>query len=134
MPLSAMFPPSCIFEINKVSLPDLGQVSADVAFGGAVYAIVDVKSLQLSLTMNDFKKIVDYGQRIKRAILQHLETHHSDEPEPRALFGVLFTGPAGNVSNHSRLVNVFGDGIIGRSATGTGLSTFAALHFAKGLL
>jgi proline racemase len=29
---------------------------------------------------------------------------------------------------------VFGDGIVGQSATGTGLSAFAALQFAKGLL
>jgi proline racemase len=119
---------------QRVLVPGLGDASFDVVFGGAIYAIVDAKSLQLGLTTHDFKKIVSCGQIIKQAILQHLKTRHLQEVELSSLFGVLFTGPAEDASNHSRLVNVFGDGIVGRSATGTGLSAFAALQFAKGSL
>jgi proline racemase len=105
-------------------VPEFGHVSFDVAFGGAVYAIVDAESLQTGFTTRDFKEIVNFGRRIKQAILQHLETQHSHEPGLGALFGVLFTGPAQNASCHSRLGNVFGDGIVGRSATGTGGECF----------
>jgi proline racemase len=119
---------------QRVLVPDLCQVSFDVAFGGAIYAIVDAESLQICLSTSDFKKIVSYGQRIKKAILQHLKTQDLREPSLNSLFGVLFTAPAPDASNHTRLVNVFGDGIVGRSATGTGVSAFAALQFAKGPL
>lgn len=39
-------------------MPDLGQLSFDVAFGGAVYALVDARSLHLDLTTRDFKRVV----------------------------------------------------------------------------
>ena len=119
---------------QQVSLPGLGLGPFDVASGGAIYAVVDAESLQLSLTPHDFNQVVNYGRSLKQAILQHLEDQHSDEPELSSLFSVLLTGPAEDASNHSRPVNVFGDGIVGRSATGTGVSAFAALQSAKGSL
>lgn len=67
---------------QQALVPEFGHVSCNVAFGGALRhcgrgVSVDTESLQTGLTTHDFKKIVNFGRRIKQAILQHLETQHS---------------------------------------------------------
>ena len=47
-----------------------------------------------------------------------------------SLLGVWFTGPVNEATNHSCIGKISGHG---RSVTGTGVSAFAALQFAKAL-
>jgi hypothetical protein len=50
------------------------------------------------------------------------------------LYGTIFTGPALARGHHSRNVTVFAAGEVDRSATGSGVSARAALHYAAGEL
>jgi trans-L-3-hydroxyproline dehydratase len=59
---------------------------------------------------------------------------HPVEADLSFLYGTIFTGPALNATHHSRNVCIFADGELDRSATGSGVSARAALHFAKGEL
>ena len=59
---------------------------------------------------------------------------HPFEPDLSFLYGTIFTGPPRDRSHHSRNVCIFADGELDRSATGSGVSARAALHFAKGEL
>ena len=59
---------------------------------------------------------------------------HPVEMDLSFLYGTIFTGPANNAAHHSRNVCIFADGELDRSATGSGVSARAALHFAKGEL
>ena len=59
---------------------------------------------------------------------------HPFEPDLSFLYGTIFTGPPRDPSHHSRNVCIFADGELDRSATGSGVSARAALHFAKGEL
>jgi proline racemase len=56
---------------------------------------------------------------------------HPVESDLGFLYGTIFTGPALDASHHSRNVCIFADGELDRSATGSGVSARAALHFAK---
>lgn len=118
---------------QHVEVEGLGRVRFDVAYGGAFYAIVEAAPLELELTPKHVSRHIDLGQRIKRAVAE-LAIVHPFENDLSFLYGVIFTGPAIEPGRHSRNVCIFAEGQVDRSATGSGVSARAALHFAKGEL
>jgi trans-L-3-hydroxyproline dehydratase len=66
--------------------------------------------------------------------MNHFPIDHPFEEELSFLYGTIFTAPAINSSHHSRNACIFAEGELDRSATGSGVSARAALHFAKGEL
>lgn len=127
--------PSFVYLLNKtVQVPVLGDVSFDIAFGGAFYAFVDAEALRLKLDETNASAIVSLAQKIKPQILANSKIEHPFEPDLSSLFGVIFVGKAHDSKNHSRNVNVFEDNQVDRSPTGTGVSARCALHVAKGEL
>ena len=116
---------------QQVEVPGLGMVRFDVAYGGAFYAFVAAKPLGLSLTTNDYSKLIDYGRRIKKAVARDFSIQHPFESDLSFLYGTIFTGPAETSEHHSRNVCVFADGEVDRSPTGTGVSARAAIHHAR---
>ncbi len=118
----------------QAAVPELGHVTFDLAFGGAYYAIVEAPPLGLDLTPAHYDRLIDYGRRIKRSVVEQFVVEHPFEPDMSTLFGVIFTGPAHDPAHHSRNVTVYEDGEVDRSATGTGVSARAALLHATGSL
>jgi trans-L-3-hydroxyproline dehydratase len=119
---------------RQVEVPDIGLVTFDVAYGGAFYAFVSAEAVGLTLEPEHFNRIIEYGRRIKHAVIAQFPITHPFEPDLSFLYGTIFTGPPHNPSHHSRNVCIFADGELDRSATGSGVSARAALHFAKGEL
>jgi proline racemase len=119
---------------QQVEVPEVGPVRFDVAYGGAFYAFVDAVSLGLDLIPERVDRHIDLGRRIKRAVMDQFSIKHPFEDDMSFLYGTIFTGPALSPSHHSRNVCVFADGEVDRSATGSGVSARAALHFARGEL
>lgn len=131
--------PSFVYKQHQtVAVPDLGDVTFDISFGGAFYAFVSIDTLppseRLEITSENYSTFISLGRRIRKAILNDpkIVIKHPVEPDLSELFGVIFTGPPHDPKNHSRNVNVFEDGAVDRSPTGTGVSARAALHFARG--
>jgi trans-L-3-hydroxyproline dehydratase len=106
----------------------------DVAYGGAFYAFVEANDVGLTLTPSHFDKIIDYGRRIKHAVMDQYPIRHPFEADLSFLYGTIFTGPAEQSRHHSRNVCIFANGELDRSATGSGVSARAALHHARGEL
>ena len=124
--------PSYLYLRDKsVFVQGIGDVKFDVAFGGAFYAFVDAKKLNLPLNAENYNKIIDYGKRIKKAVMENFEIKHPFEDDLSFLYGTIFTDDALNPENHSRNVCIFADGEVDRSPTGTGVSARAAINFAK---
>src|SRR5262249_51177475 len=98
------------------------------------YAFVSAEAVGLTLEPEHFNRIIEYGRRIKNAVVDQFEIKHPFEPDLSFLYGTIFTGPPGDPSYHSRNVCIFANGELDRSATGSGVSARAALHFAKGEL
>jgi trans-L-3-hydroxyproline dehydratase len=57
---------------------------------------------------------------------------HPFEDDLSFLYGTIFIGPAHDPAHHSRNVCIFADAELDRSATGSGVSARAALHYAGG--
>ena len=107
---------------QQVTVPGLGVVSFDVSYGGAFYAFVDAGQIDLELSPAQFAKLIDYGRRIKHAVMDQFPIKHPFEDDLSFLYGTIFTGPASQEENHSRNVCIFADGELDRSATGSGVA------------
>ena len=119
---------------EHVNVEGIGRVRFDVAYGGAFYAFVTAEQIGLELVPENLNRLIDYGRRIKRAVMSQFAITHPLETDLSFLYGTIFTGPAESAAHHSRNVCIFADGEVDRSATGSGVSARAALHFAKGEL
>lgn len=119
---------------QHVEVEGIGPVEFDVAYGGAFYAFVDAQSVGLQLTPEHFDRVIDYGRRIKRAVVNQFRIEHPFEQDLSFLYGTIFTAPALYETHHSRNACIFAEGELDRSATGSGVSARAALHFARGEL
>jgi trans-L-3-hydroxyproline dehydratase len=117
---------------QQVDVRGIGSVEFDVAYGGAFYAFVNAESVGLQLTPEHVDRTIDYGRRIKRAVMDQFPIEHPFEKDLSFLYGTIFTAPALDPIHHSRNACIFAEGELDRSATGSGVSARAALHFAKG--
>lgn len=127
--------PSFLYLKNKdVEVPGIGHVHFDIAFGGAYYAVVSSDPLKLKLDGSDYSKLIDYGRKIKEAVSDRFDIVHPVEDDLSFLYGTIFVGAAYENNHHSRNVCIFAEGEVDRSATGSGVSARAGLHYAKGEL
>jgi proline racemase len=124
-------PSFVLLQEQMVEIPGIGRVAFDVAFGGAFYAFCDAKALALNLDGSEYNKLIDYGKRIKKAVAGNFIIRHPFEEDLSFLYGTIFTGDPYDYRHHSRNVCIFAEGEVDRSATGSGVSARAALHFAK---
>jgi trans-L-3-hydroxyproline dehydratase len=127
-------PSFVLYSDEQIEVAGLGMVHYDVAFGGAFYAIVDADRMNLSLRPAEVSKLIDTGMRIKRAVMDKKEIIHPFEKDLSFLYGTILTGKPEGHSVHSRNVCIFANGEVDRSATGSGVSARAALHYLRGEL
>lgn len=125
-------PSFVLYRDQKIKIDGLGWISYDVAFGGAFYAIVDADQLELKLEPAGVTRLIEVGMQIKQRVIRQKKIRHPVEPELGFLYGTIFTGRPGHPSSDSRNVCIFANGEVDRSATGTGVSARAALHYARG--
>jgi trans-L-3-hydroxyproline dehydratase len=124
--------PSFVLMKDKmVEVSGLGEVRFDVAFGGAFYAFVKAEELGFKMVPVEFNRLIGIGRRIKHAVMERFRIEHPFEEDLSFLYGTIFTGPAHDASHYSRNVCIFADGELDRSATGSGVSARAALHYEK---
>lgn len=117
-----------------VTLPGVGEVTVDVAFGGAFYAILPAAAVGLSVTPADAGALVTAGEDIKAAVNARLPIEHPEDADLGFLYGTIFTGPPADSRHHSRNCCVFAAGEVDRSPTGTGVSARLAVLHARGEL
>lgn len=128
--------PSFVYLCNqRVDVQGIGSVGFDVAYGGAFYAFVSAQEVGLRLEPDQANQLIECGRLIKHAVMSQFPiTHPIEEEDVSLLYGTIFTGPPTDPTHHSRNVCIFADGELDRSATGSGVSARAALHFATGEL
>lgn len=109
-------------------------IRADLAFGGAFYAIVDSESAGLGIDVAHVPELRRVGMAIARAIEAQHRVEHPLEPRLAGIEGTIFTGPPTNDRADLRSVTVFANAAIDRSPCGTGMSAVMAVLSAMNLL
>ncbi|HEY7287308.1 MAG TPA: proline racemase family protein [Vicinamibacterales bacterium] len=117
----------------SVQLPSR-TIRADVAFGGAFYAIVDSEAVGLPIDLAHLPELRRVGMDIKRAIEAQHTVLHPLEPGLKGIYGTIFTGPANADGADLRNVTIFADAEVDRSPCGTGTAAVMAVLDAMGLL
>src|SRR5690242_2918189 len=66
---------------QHVDVEGIGSVQFDVAYGGAFYAFVRAEAVGLDLTPEHADRIIDYGRRIKHAVMKQFPIKHPFEED-----------------------------------------------------
>src|SRR5436190_17529399 len=109
-------------------------IRADVAFGGAFYAIVDSEAAGLPIDPAHLPELRRVGMEIKHAIEAAQTIVHPLDAGLGGIYGTIFTGPPGDDRADLRNVTVFADAEVDRSPCGTGTAAVMAVIDAMGLL
>lgn len=115
-----------------VTLPAYGDIRYDLAYGGAFYAYVDARPLNLALTPENYRRLIELGVAVKQAVMENNPgVRHPFEADLSFLYGVIFIGDALTPGIDSRNVCIFAEGEVDRSPTGSGVSGRMAIHHAR---
>ena len=110
------------------------DLRADVAFGGAFYAIVDSEAAGIPVIGRRLHDLRTAGMAIKDAVEATVRVEHPLEPALRGIYGTIFTAPASNDTADLRNATIFADAEVDRSPCGTGTCAVMAVLAAMGLL
>lgn len=127
--------PCFVFGLDvPIDVPGIGELTIDVAYGGMIYAIVDAKSIGFDVKPHEAAKLVEVGERIKRAAAEQFPAVHPENPEIHTINQTLFAGPLERTDDGMRSRNavIVSPGRIDRSACGTGTSARLAVMHARG--
>ena len=124
--------PSFYWKTMKFDIPDIGEVEADIAFGGLWYAFIDADSIGLKPTLENKDMWIPLGWKIRNYIADTIKVDHPEYPELNILDLVTFYTKPSKPEYTSRHWNVFGPKQTCRSPAGTCTNARIAAMYGKG--
>lgn len=118
----------------SVTVPDLGEIYFDVAYGGNFYAIIEPQHHYQGLTNWSVGDIQRYSPIIRALANEKYTFAHPMHPDIRGLSHVMWTGTPTIAGAHAKNAVFYGAKGIDRSPCGTGTSARMAQLTAKGQL
>ncbi len=115
-----------------VETPGNGQVTVDLAYGGAYYAIVPSSRLGFDFFKTPVRKLVRAATAITDRVRETIAIEHAEEPDLGFLYGTILTDDASGWEETYNLC-VFADAQVDRSPTGSGVTARMALDYANGM-
>jgi proline racemase len=114
----------------------LGRVCVDLAFGGALYACVEARELELVVTPEHWTQLMTIGREIKWALNDSDLARHREDDRLSGVYGTIIFDDLGDTAQgpHQRNVTVFADGRLDRSPCGSGTAARLALLADSGRL
>jgi len=127
--------PSFVVGLDRiVQVEGLGEITYDLAYGGAFYAYVNMgeNCFDFDLTPNSYHELITNGMAIKHAVMQQdKKIVHPYEEDLSFLYGTIFIGNSEKPGIDSKNVCVFANGELDRCPTGSGVSGRMAIHEAR---
>lgn len=112
-----------------VTVPGLGEVRIDIAYGGVFYALLDPAQFDLDISPRTARRLVDLGMRVLQAAQRRYAPEHPERPGIRGLAYLMFCGQD---EEGPRNATVMPPGRLDRSPCGTGSSARLAVMHARG--
>ena len=117
-----------------IEVAGLGTVPADIAYGGAYFAIVDAAALGFDLVPAEARALVELGQRITGAVAEQVPVTHPENADIGSVTFTLFGGPPQGHDGVRKSAVVIAPGRLDRSPCGTGTMARLAVLHARGVL
>ena len=117
-----------------LEIPGLGQVKADIAWGGNYFGIIDLRGKGLKIGPENGRRLSEIGMLAREMLREKIKLQHPTEPHISNFnFVTLWHEPtiAGAMYKN---VHVFSAGQLDRSPGGTGTSAMMAMFHARGEL
>jgi proline racemase len=117
---------------TQIEVAGLGTVTADVAYGGMFYAIVDATKLGFRVDASEARQLAVAGEQIRLAAREQLEVIHPENPGIRGVSIVQLARPFEGAGKVTRNTCIVAPGRSDRSPTGTGTCARMAVLHARG--
>ncbi len=113
-----------------------GPVVVDVAFGGALYAHLDVAQVGLHVEPDAYTALIALGREVKAALADHPAARYARDERLGGIYGTILFEDLGDLPDgpYQRNVTVFADGEVDRSPCGSGTASRVAALAASGAL
>ncbi|MEV6137717.1 proline racemase family protein [Nocardia sp. NPDC051990] len=119
-----------------------GTVTVDIAFGGAMYAVLPAQTVGLRVRPEDITQLIEIGREIRNALNAAGAAEHPTDARLSGIYGTILTEEVhpperradGSRRLHQRNITVFADGEVDRSPCGSGTSARVALLAGRGEL
>ncbi|HEX3348117.1 MAG TPA: 4-hydroxyproline epimerase [Acetobacteraceae bacterium] len=118
----------------RIEVPELGELSVDVAYGGNFYAIIDPQPSFAGLEASSADQIIRLSPIVRRLMNEAVEVVHPEDTTIRGISHIQWTGAPRDPRAHGRNAVFYGERAIDRSPCGTGTSARIAQLAAKGRL
>jgi proline racemase len=115
----------------KISMPGIGDITFDIAFGGSFFALLKASELKLDPVPANVSRLVPIAMEMRDIINREFAIQHPTLPIHEVDLIEIY-GPPANSAHNARNIVIFGDGNVDRSPCGTGTSAKLATLHAKG--
>ena len=116
----------------RLSVPDLGDLVADVAYGGNFYGIIEPQPGFGGLDDMSVDQVLRLSPMVRRLLNEAVTPVHPDDSTIRGVSHVMWTGSPKDSHAHGRNAVFYGDRAIDRSPCGTGTSARMAQLASRG--
>lgn len=117
-----------------VYVPEVGEVTLDIAWGGNFYGLVEAAQVEVDLTASGARRAIWLARRIRPAVDATVDVVHPLFPNVHGLTHVEYYGPPTVRGADVKNVVVVPPGGVDRSPCGTGTSAKAAVLHRRGEL
>lgn len=111
-----------------------GSLTADVAYGGNFYAIIDPQENFKGVEHHSAEFLITASRQVRAYLNEHYHFQHPVLPEVNHCSHVMWTGACIHDGSTARNAVFYGDKAIDRSPCGTGTSARMAQWYAQGKL
>ncbi|RMG61475.1 MAG: 4-hydroxyproline epimerase [Calditrichaeota bacterium] len=118
----------------KITLPELGELRVDVAYGGNFYAIIEPQGAYRDLDQFRVDDLLRLSPLVRQQLNEKHRFVHPADPRIQGLSHVQWTGRPRHPEAHARNAVFYGERAIDRSPCGTGTSARMAQLAARGRL
>jgi proline racemase len=127
--------PAFVYRANlPLDVPGMGELVADIAFGGLFFVFVDARQLEIDLVPERAARLAGLGMRILEVANKRISVRHPELPHIDKIIDLRFYVEPGGPGADSRNVVILGDHMVDRSPCGTGTSAETALRHSRGRL
>jgi proline racemase len=124
--------PSFIWQQDvTIETPSYGEVTGDIAYGGAFYFYTDGAPFGLTIREPDADRLKDFGMEVKDALNAKLTVVHPEYPEIRGVYGTMICGAPRHAGSTQANACVYADRELDRSPTGSGTAGRVAQLYLK---
>lgn len=121
--------PAFFLKTANIEVPNLGTVSADIAFGGLWYSFVEAGKVDLQIAPPNLKRTLELGMTLLGEINRQVKLSHPEDPKLNEVALVTFYEKQPRQGVDYKIANVYGDSSTCRSPAGTMSAARAAISY-----